>query len=732
MKKIKFLWTLMALPLLAACSSDDLVKTDSGKTNIPEGEGFYMTVNFAPFNKGTRSYTNGDNSSNGGVEVGSADENKVNKALIVLATEKNEYIASGVAEGSQLAGTSDKTNYQASAKIEKTKIKDYYDLPSVKSWIKEQQDAGNTGNPRINVFIYCNPTEKLVDDFAGLDLGETKWTDWKYTLEDLGNYDDTLWSSSKGFLMTNESLATREFPSAFETWNSFTTVNNPFDLSGWNNRNQSTAVDNLTGRGTINVHRMAARFDFRDGSQGIGGADPVGNGIKGEPFTYAMMVGKITTGEGETEVTTEEVLVKATIETMSLVNVLKEQYFLERVSTGTTNDDWTTPYKADDNPKGYKLLGEEKPWYSYDDENNKLNDDLNGNWVVTPQADKRTGASLKANKSFASYYKYPFFNPEGVVASRGAGWDIWKVEDVVKGKNDYDNTGNYHIWRYLTENTMLGGNDDQMNGNTTGIVFRARLRPGDYLLTSDNYWDNELYKTLSNRNTNGPVLYAFSNNLYCSWAQIQYAALKSAGYDNTKGDNQELDKTGTFYKAVFGDGAPGRVTIYLESGDTKIYEETVTNEAGEEELAPQDPNSPNFLHEDVAHDPATGGVTTTGEAWEKFRDAVVANTFTIYEKYNVGSDAAPDWGYFCYYYYWNRHNDNGDNDVMGEMEFAVVRNNVYKLAVTNLKKLGHPRIPENDPDDPEPDTPDEKADLYLTVSVQVLPWVVRVNDIEFY
>ncbi len=68
---------------------------------------------------------------------------------------------------------------------------------------------------------------------------------------------------------------------------------------------------------------------------------------------------------------------------------------------------------------------------------------------------------------------------------------------------------------------------------------------------------------------------------------------------------------------------------------------------------------------------------------------------------------------------------------MGPMEFAVVRNNVYKLAVTEIGKLGHPRVSKNDPDPVDPDTPDEKGDLYIRVSVEVLPWVVRVNDIVF-
>ena len=72
-----------------------------------------------------------------------------------------------------------------------------------------------------------------------------------------------------------------------------------------------------------------------------------------------------------------------------------------------------------------------------------------------------------------------------------------------------------------------------------------------------------------------------------------------------------------------------------------------------------------------------------------------------------------------------------NNGVMGPMEFAVVRNNVYKLSVVDINRLGHPRLSENDPDPVDPGTPDEKGDIYLKLSVEVLPWVVRINDIEF-
>lgn len=105
-------------------------------------------------------------------------------------------------------------------------------------------------------------------------------------------------------------------------------------------------------------------------------------------------------------------------------------------------------------------------------------------------------------------------------------------------------------------------------------------------------------------------------------------------------------------------------------------------------------------------------------------DKAVAAGFTIF-KPNA------DKKYEVLYYYWNRHNDNNNNGSMGPMEFAVVRNNVYKLSVTGVNKFGHPTNPGDDPDPENPEDPDEEDDVYFKVAVEVLPWVVRINDIEF-
>lgn len=83
-------------------------------------------------------------------------------------------------------------------------------------------------------------------------------------------------------------------------------------------------------------------------------------------------------------------------------------------------------------------------------------------------------------------------------------------------------------------------------------------------------------------------------------------------------------------------------------------------------------------------------------------------------------------GNICYYYTTEiKHFDDGNNNTLGNMEFAIMRNNIYSLAITNISKIGDPIV------DPTPGTPNETKEAALKVQVEILPWIVRYNDIEF-
>ncbi len=79
-----------------------------------------------------------------------------------------------------------------------------------------------------------------------------------------------------------------------------------------------------------------------------------------------------------------------------------------------------------------------------------------------------------------------------------------------------------------------------------------------------------------------------------------------------------------------------------------------------------------------------------------------------------------DGEYVCYYFYRIVHNDDGADAsaVPGPMKYAVVRNNVYKIAVEAVTAFG---LTDN--------TPTEDEYSYMMVTVDVVPWVDREYEI---
>ncbi|WP_026207840.1 Mfa1 family fimbria major subunit [Butyricimonas synergistica] len=368
-------------------------------------------------------------------------------------------------------------------------------------------------------------------------------------------------------------------------------------------------------------------------------------------------------------------LMQIQLQKMALVNMSKNFYYLRRVSANGLKDGWN-------------ICGVETP----------------SNYVVdTDAAEKNTGIA----SGFGTYFDYCLGHEEGMSwtidqTARGQ-WDSHDISKVLGEGATSDNYGSkeYKIWRYVAENTIPGETSNQKQGITTGVVFKGQMIAPD---GADE--TNSLVKLLKRTDLTGnpmqdPILYTYLTNIYVTWKEVRAAAL-------------DENASREFYTAVFGnpENADKICVEKAAEGDTPAVAAVYST----------DPKSPDYLWSQWQ----TNASNTT--YWESFRTAAVGSRFTIYQSSKEGSDPV---GYYCYYYYWNRHNDNGENGSMGPMEFGVVRNNVYKLAVTKIDRLGHPRISDNDPDPIDPDDPDEKSDVYLTVSVEVLPWTVRINNIEF-
>lgn len=750
----KVLFSLLAATAMWSCSDDKIGPDAPDQLPEGQGEGFYMAldIQMPTGNMGSRSETTDDGTSTGGTEFGSDEENTVSSALIVLASKNAVgtfkefgFIAASEVQSNYLtsASTSTSKEYKALARIQKTNLNSFY----------QALGDNNTVAPEVYVFVFCNPTNELREMFsaANTTIGDTEWINETCTViqgsADKPNENIGIWGANS-FLMNNVELTTRQLPAKVLDWEKFNTVDKPFHLS---DVNTDVNVDNLASRGAVKVERSVARFDFKDGSNNNN--------------TYNVLY--YTKADGEAD--TNNPLVKVQLQKMALVNMSNSFYYLPRVSDNGQPDG-----------PGFEICGKEKGWQR----NPATGVYAQGNYVVDPYAEQYGGTTISGN--FSDYFNFAFFNNNGTFANAtmaSSQWDVYKVSDVLNGRGDnYTGTdkvtdkdgnathkpGDYHVWRYVTENAIPDGPAKQMNGISTGIVFKARML-GTTQAESVTWqsWDKDYVKNVARclngdkfsvigvegehapikgNSTDDPILYYFNGHLYMTWPHIRQAAIQASVTINANGET-EVNRSNSLYKAVFGEGP---IPAQYVAKDGKVVKNQYIKENGEKiDVADSqwNPGSENWQqsapytnwtkspdgkwtawnYEGKPVPPTLGDEANAPATLTAMRQAVTAAGITIYQS-SIDGDTP---GYYCYYYYWNRHNDNGIPGVMGPMEFAVVRNNVYKLSVDKISRLGHPRIPGNDPDKPTPGTPDESDEIYLDVKVAIVPWAVRLNSIEF-
>ncbi len=236
--------------------------------------------------------------------------------------------------------------------------------------------------------------------------------------------------------------------------------------------------------------------------------------------------------------------------------------------------------------------------------------------------------------------------------------------DGVDGNWDHAGNPGFHIWTYATENTFAKDVIPD-NRQATGIVFETEIIVPEFELDA-------------NGNTSA----------------IPFA-------------NKETKDGRTEYKTMY---------LYddiLFSNVNRMYDYVQTHPTSNLAAA----FSQVFT---VNKDAATGNVTSI----EPVRTA--EGKIDIRKMHNVRISVfeprdKETGGYYCYYFYYNQHVNDGNIAIQSDMEFATVRNNIYKISVNTFSRLGGITPP--DPDD---------WDLYFKVNVEVYNWVVRFNTgIEF-
>lgn len=698
----KYFTGILAASLLVGCSDDNLAPDDKNNPTSHPEDAVYMQVTVKKITAspgGSRSQTDDPNddysASTDSIEVGSEAENRIYNVMLILADKQNNFISYALVGGlkdnnNNLPGQSPVTNNNSvtlTASFNRQDIDDFY--------------AANkfTKNPTVHVFALCNYTQDMLNEIKRTAPNTSNWIGLSQKVVEYsptsGKTDTgvSVLSTVGGLYMANAKIAEKSFPMTAEEWDAYTTEKTPFDLSGTNGDD-----DNLDNSGSILVERGVARFDFADGS-------------KKKNQEYIIGTIKVNNPNNPSEPIIKETL-KVKLVRMALVNMNNQFYYLRHVAPSNEAGD------AADLSDTTIICKPEQPW-------NRGN--LLGNWVIGSDAKWKNeyaagDSAYKFNKAMLNeHFNFALGNGDGpdwrIDPTARNWWYNQTLNEVLSGHEDIDNDWNsdkthleYHVWRYVTENA-IPSIKGQENGVSTGVVFKGQILPMEYSPEDLAAALNGTFKMndKGEYDPNGtieynPILYVFDNVIYVKWTQIRAEALKQ--------------KAGSpLFNAVFGNSSM--------SADGTVKDDDLDRTSAEA-----------FYRAWVKSSAITPKPDDNDEAFKAFRSKVVSEKIAIYQYSNEKDDVNDSFyqgkgGYFCYYFYWNRHNSNGRNGVMGPMEFQVVRNNVYKLAVTEISKLGHPRKTENDPDPEDPDNPDEESNVYFKVRVEVLPWVVRVNNIEF-
>ena len=803
----------------AGCTQDQTLEGGSTPAETPDYDGKYAYMSFGISLSNntslTRSKTTGTDEDHGysessdGVEFGSIEEHDVRTAIIMIANiNDGSYIShaevTGIITGSgnESVGGKDTDNFAFST-IGKFKYSQIAALYNEDGKLKDEyaQDG-------VYVCVFCNPTGELLNRFAAGDFGENgrAWLDWTGTVEEeptLPGYTPVITNSiwaPRSFLMTNAQPAFADLPKTIEAWDNYD-QEHPYQMS---DKNENGDPDNSEDygatlgktRGPIYVERAVARIDLKADYDHLKGLELVDDS---DPWRYpilgglssSMHDGTTDTGGGEANSGTSYNFVDVKMTRLSLVNMSKDFYFIRRVSATGMPDgirynrpETTTNYVVDTDAETKQL----EDGYRVDNASEGFNFPL---FTTADKAD---------NPAFSAEYAYNRQN-----------WYSANIADVMSnGKYDNWNNGGsspndrYNIWRYVTENTIpqdiSGGTSRQVAIQSTGVVFKALIMPGNDIDKTFEYHDSyasaateaaasdeiryipeevvnaliasrfhlprqgsgdnesslplwtpegstkaekeaklDIATAKSTYSYNYPTLYMFQGSMYAGFKTVVEAAEQ---YDGIGGlMYSAVNRVLTRWWCNLDELADGGTATFVEKDDNfdpneteghwlnlnvEFYNKIVNGHEHGEPITPEVPieDTPKRFKVDI------------NERDSDFRNLLThyseANNFTLYDaSYEEEDRGGEGWGYYCYYFWWLKHNDNGIDGRMGNMEFATVRNNVYKLSVKKVSRLGHSLNTGNDPDPIIPSTPDEEDKVYIEVDIKIVPWVVRKNEIEF-
>lgn len=289
-------------------------------------------------------------------------------------------------------------------------------------------------------------------------------------------------------------------------------------------------------------------------------------------------------------------------------------------------------------------------------------DKLATNYVLDPWTALKTQANLTGTPFTVDGQNVAasdLYDPQTYIPTRSDNPEEWAEychEGTKATEDDYLRVG------YALENTT-GQLETSLNYNT-GIVFKAQFRPQGV----DGYNDGQTFFTY-----NGTIYPTLTNMMgqlnnkedFSTYADDAIKALN--GWDGLKNFAASFVNDPTGYDDYLTDYADEHSTEQFDA-DAEVLTWTyyMNNILG--------------VVEDAQNGPQINqnGAETRAKLYESSEE--------LLRTYYNGQ---------CYYIWWLRHSNDGDDETNGVMEYAVVRNNIYKVNVESIYSLGGD-IPDNE------------------------------------
>lgn len=228
---------------------------------------------------------------------------------------------------------------------------------------------------------------------------------------------------------------------------------------------------------------------------------------------------------------------------------------------------------------------------------------------------------------------------------------------------------------YTLENTTAA--EEAGKRYSTGVVFKAKFHPQGVA----NYTDGETFFAY------GTKIYASMEDMMAGFYGSKFADLDNITNCTTWGEVKQ------FITSTLLNNDPSGYNKYLEGlAEGKNDAETVSDASSF--------TWSNYMKNECGYSKDENRKVVLDQNYKVTRIALKPYGTRTYE------DAT------CYYTWWVRHSNDNNDDAKGIMEYAIVRNNIYKLTVNSVYSLGG-EVPE---------------DESLIVDVYVNDWLLLDNE----